>query len=151
MRILARRLPFYAITFAIAITIDFFIPRLMPGNALDAVLAKAGSQMGSPQALAALEKLYGINNPASLPTQYGQFWASLVHGDLGVSTSSYPTPVTSVIATALPWTIALVGTATVISFVLGTLIGIAVAWRRGTWLDSVPCGRGTAPASPGRT
>jgi peptide/nickel transport system permease protein len=109
----------------------------MPGNALDAVLAKAGSQMGSPQALAALEKLYGIDNPASLPTQYGQFWANLVHGNLGVSTSSYPTPVTSVIATALPWTIALVGTATVISFVLGTLIGIAVAWRRGTWLDSV--------------
>ena len=54
MRMLARKLPFYALTFVIAITIDFFIPRLMPGNALDAVLAKAGSQMGSPQALHAL-------------------------------------------------------------------------------------------------
>jgi peptide/nickel transport system permease protein len=137
MRMLARKLPFYALTFVIAITIDFFIPRLMPGNALDAVLAKAGSQMGSPQALRALEKLYGIDNPASLPTQYGQFWANLAHGNLGVSTSSYPTPVTSVIATALPWTVALVGTATVISFVLGTLIGVLVAWRRGTWLDNV--------------
>src|SRR5271169_2495184 len=66
MRMLARKLPFYLITFVIAITIDFFIPRLMPGNALDAILAKAGSQMGSPQALHALEKLYGIDNPASL-------------------------------------------------------------------------------------
>ncbi|HXZ70091.1 MAG TPA: ABC transporter permease, partial [Streptosporangiaceae bacterium] len=137
MRMLARKLPFYALTFVIAITIDFFIPRLMPGNALDAVLAKAGSQMGSPQALHALEKLYGIDNPASLPDQYGQFWASLLHGNLGVSTSSYPTPVTSVIATALPWTVALVGAATLISFVLGTGIGILVAWRRGTWLDSL--------------
>jgi len=137
MRMLARKLPFYAITFVIAITIDFFIPRLMPGNALDAVLAKAGSQMGSPQALHALEKLYGIDNPASLPAQYGQFWASLLHGNLGTSTSSYPTPVVSVIATALPWTLMLVGIATLISFVLGTLIGIAVAWRRGTWLDSL--------------
>ena len=137
MRMLARKLPFYALTFVIAITIDFFIPRLMPGNALDAVLAKAGSQMGSPQALRALEKLYGIDNPAGLPAQYGQFWANLAHGNLGVSTSSYPTPVTSVIATALPWTVALVGTATVISFVLGTLIGVLVAWRRGTWLDNV--------------
>ncbi|HEV3289825.1 MAG TPA: ABC transporter permease [Streptosporangiaceae bacterium] len=137
MRMLARRLPFYAITFVIAITIDFFIPRLMPGNALDAVLAKAGSQMGSPQALRALEKLYGVNNPAGLATQYTQFWARLVHGDLGISTSSYPTPVTAVIGTALPWTVALVGVATVISFVLGTLIGVLVAWRRGSWLDNL--------------
>jgi ABC-type dipeptide/oligopeptide/nickel transport systems, permease components len=137
MRMLARKLPFYLITFVIAITIDFLIPRLMPGNALDAVLAKAGSQMGSPQALHALEKLYGINNPASLPSQYARFWGSLLHGNLGVSTSSYPTPVTSVIATALPWTVALVGAATVISFVLGTGIGVLVAWRRGTWLDSL--------------
>ncbi|HEY6279014.1 MAG TPA: ABC transporter permease [Streptosporangiaceae bacterium] len=137
MRMLARRLPFYVITFVIAITIDFFIPRLMPGNALDAVLAKAGSQMGSPQALHALERLYGINNPASLPSQYTQFWARLLHGDLGISTSSYPTPVTAVIGTALPWTVALVGMATVISFVLGTLIGVLVAWRRGSWLDNL--------------
>jgi peptide/nickel transport system permease protein len=137
MRMLARKLPIYLITFVIAITIDFFIPRLMPGNALDAILAKAGSQMGSPQALHALEKLYGIDNPASLPTQYAQFWTNLLHGNLGTSTSSYPTPVTSVIATALPWTVALVGAATVISFVLGTGIGVLVAWRRGTWLDSL--------------
>jgi len=68
---LARKLPFYALTFLVAITIDFFIPRLMPGNALDAVLAKAGSQMGSRQALHALEKLYGIGNPASLPPSTG--------------------------------------------------------------------------------
>jgi peptide/nickel transport system permease protein len=46
-------------------------------------------------------------------------------------------PVTTVIRGALPWTIGLVGTATVISFILGTLIGILVAWRRGTWLDNL--------------
>ncbi len=137
MRMLARKLPFYLVTFVIAITIDFFIPRLMPGNALDALLAKAGSQMGSPQALHALERLYGVHNPASLPQQYLHFWAQLAHGNLGISTSSYPTPVTSVIATALPWTLGLVGIATVISFVLGTLLGTLVAWRRGSWLDNL--------------
>src|ERR1019366_562661 len=58
----------------------------------------------------------------------------LIHGNLGVSTSYYPSTVTSVIRSALPWTLGLVGLATVISFVLGTLLGILVAWRRGTWL-----------------
>jgi peptide/nickel transport system permease protein len=60
-----------------------------------------------------------------------------VHGNLGVSTSYYPSTVTSVIRSALPWTIGLVGLATVISFVLGTLLGVLVAWRRGTWLDNL--------------
>ena len=54
-----------------------------------------------------------------------------------MSTSYYPSTVTSVIRSALPWTLGLVGVATVISFVLGTLLGILVAWRRGTWLDSL--------------
>ena len=52
--------------------------------------------MGSPQALHALEKLStAIDNPASLPTQYAQFWTNLLHGNLGVSTSYYPSPVTT--------------------------------------------------------
>ena len=46
-------------------------------------------------------------------------------------------PVTTVIRGALPWTLGLVGTATVISFILGTLLGILVAWRRGSWLDTL--------------
>src|SRR5437667_5252835 len=102
MRMLARKLPFYLITFVIAITIDFLIPRLMPGNALDAVLAKAGSQMGSPQALHALEKLYGVDNPTSLPSRYGKFWGALLPGTPAVSTGPSLTPTPSVSATPLP-------------------------------------------------
>ncbi len=65
------------------------------------------------------------------------FWVHLVHGNLGVSTSYYPSTVTSVIRGAIPWTIGLVGVATVISFVLGTVLGVLVAWRRGTWMDNL--------------
>ena len=62
---------------------------------------------------------------------------SAEHGNLGISFSSYPSTVTSVIRSALPWTVGLVGLATIISFVAGTLLGIAAAWRRGSWLDNL--------------
>jgi peptide/nickel transport system permease protein len=87
--------------------------------------------------ISGLEQQYGLNTKEGLWGQYVHYLQNLFHGDLGISTSSYPAAVTTVIRSALPWTLGLVGTATVISFVLGTLIGIGVAWRRGTWLDSV--------------
>jgi peptide/nickel transport system permease protein len=84
-----------------------------------------------------LELTYGIGSHQSIVTQYLHFWTNLLHGNLGISTSSYPATVTSVIGSALPWTLGLVGTATLISFALGTLLGVLVAWRRGTWLDNL--------------
>src|SRR5208337_3171365 len=119
--LLARRIGFYILTALVAITLDFFIPRLMPGNAVAAALANLHSQF-TPATIKALELQYGDN---------------LLHGNWGISTSHYPATVTSVISSGLPWTLALVGVATVISFTLGTLLGILVAWRRGTALDSL--------------
>ena len=65
------------------------------------------------------------------------YWNDILHGNLGISTSNGMVPVTTVIRGALPWTLGLVGTATVISFMLGTLLGVLVAWRRGSWLDNL--------------
>ena len=59
----------------------------------------------------------------------------MLHFNLGISTSQYPTHVSTIIGETLPWTLALVGVATVLSFVIGTLLGIFAAWRRGGWLD----------------
>src|SRR5580692_5170420 len=56
---------------------------------------------------------------------------------VAITVNFFPASVGSLIRAALPWTIALVGTATVISFVLGTLLGVAAAWRRGSWLDGL--------------
>jgi peptide/nickel transport system permease protein len=136
MRTITRRMAFYVITAIVAITINFFIPRLMPGNPALAVLGRVQAQE-SRQAIAALELQYGVQTKTGLWGQYVEYWIRLLHGNLGTSLNSYPASVDSLIRAALPWTVALVGTATVISFVLGTLLGVAAAWRRGSWLDGL--------------
>jgi peptide/nickel transport system permease protein len=67
--------------------------------------------------------------------EYWRYLNNLVHGNLGLSISFFPSPVGQVIAQSLPWTLVLVGTSAVISFVLGTFLGIVAAWKRGSWLD----------------
>ena len=137
MRVISRRIGFYLITAIAAITVDFLIPRVMPGNPVEAVLAKMQGQVVTKATLHALELQFGSNTSEGLWGQYLHYWNNLLHGNLGVSTSNGLVPVTTVIRGALPWTIGLVGTATVISFILGTLLGVLVAWRRGGWLDTL--------------
>jgi peptide/nickel transport system permease protein len=136
MRLISRRLGLYIVTAVVAITVNFFIPHLMPGNPVLSLIGRMQAQI-SPQTISALELQYGVNTRTGLWGQYLHYWGQLLHGNLGTSLSSYPTPVTTLIRGALPWTIGLVGTATVLSFALGTLVGIVVAWRRGSWLDNV--------------
>jgi peptide/nickel transport system permease protein len=137
LRILARRIGFYILAAVIAITINFFIPRLMPGNALSAVLGKLRGTSVSNSTILAIEQEYGLSGKQSAWDQYIKYWDNLLHGNLGISTSLFPAHVTTVIGTGLDWTVGLVGTATLISFVLGTLLGIVAAWRRGTWIDNL--------------
>jgi peptide/nickel transport system permease protein len=137
MRVLARRIGFYLLTAIAAVTVDFLIPRVIPGNPLDAVLAHMQGQVITKQSLLALEQQFGTKTKTGTLGQYLHYWSTLLHGNLGISTSEGMAPVTSIIRGALPWTLGLVGVATVISFILGTLIGVLVAWRRGTWLDNL--------------
>jgi peptide/nickel transport system permease protein len=135
MRVLSRRILFYALTALAAITVNFFIPRLMPGNPVGALLARLQSQVTT-STIKSLQAQFGLNTREGLLGQYLHYLNNVLHGNLGISTGYYPSTVTSVIKGALPWTLGLVGVATVISFVLGTLLGIVVAWRRGSWLDN---------------
>jgi peptide/nickel transport system permease protein len=137
MRVISRRIGFYIITAIAAITVDFLIPRVLPGNPVDAVLAHMQGQVMTKSTLRSLEVQFGTNTSASTWSQYTHYWSNIIHGNLGISTSNGMVPVTSVIRGALPWTLGLVGSATVLSFILGTLLGILVAWRRGSWLDSL--------------
>ena len=136
MRVIGRRFVFYLITALAAITVDFFIPRLMPGNPVEAILARLQGQI-TPGTIKSLETQFGIGTKESVWSQYLHYLNNVLHGNLGISTGYYPSTVASVIKGALPWTLGLVGIATIISFVLGTLIGILVAWRRGSWLDNL--------------
>ena len=133
MWFISRRLTFYVVAAWVAITVNFAIPRIMPGNAVDAMLAKYPNL--DPNSLKALQAEFGTHTHGSLISQYFSYLGDLAHGNLGLSVNQYPAKVTTIIAQTLPWTLILVGTATIISFVLGTLLGIFSAWRRGGWLD----------------
>ena len=136
MRFFLRRFGFYLITFCAAVTINFFIPRIMPGDPVRALIAKNQGRI-STDAEAALRTLFGLEKETSLWQQYLDYWNLILHGDLGTSFAYFPTPVADVIAGAIPWTIGLVGIATIISFTIGTIIGSGIGWRRGTWADSL--------------
>jgi peptide/nickel transport system permease protein len=137
MYVIIRRIGFYIATAIAAITVDFLIPRVIPGNPVEAVLAHSQGEIVTPATIRALELQFGSHTNEGIWGQYTHYWSSLFHGNLGISTSNGLASVTSVIRGALPWTLGLVGTATVISFVLGTLLGVLVAWRRGSWLDNL--------------
>src|SRR5262245_17111533 len=137
MGYLGRRVVVLVVTLWAAVTANFVIPRLMPGNPADAVLGKfAGAGGIDPAQKQAIEAQLGIQH-GSLLSQYWQYLKDIAQGHFGVSYTYFPQPVSSVIGQALPWPIVPLGTATLIAFLIGTLLGIAAAWRRGGPLDTV--------------
>ena len=135
MPLLIRRIGFYLIAAYAAITLDFFIPRMLPGNALDAIIAQMRTNI-TPQQLAVMASQYGVDSKDSLLTQYFTYIGHTVSGNLGFSVSKQ-VPVATVLGGDLPWTIGLIGSATIVAFFLGTLIGIMAGWRRGGLLDAI--------------
>ncbi len=136
MRFVARRTAFYLFTAWAAITINFFLPRMMKGDPVSAYLARNQGRI-SPEAADSLRTLFGLDDGRSVLQQYVDYWGLLLDGDLGRSFSKGLAPVTDVIATALPWTVGLVGIATVLSFFLGTGLGSWIGWRRGSRADAL--------------
>ncbi len=117
-------------------TVNFFLPRLMPGDPAIAMLARFHGRL-SGQALHAMEVAFGADTGQSLGGQYFSYLTNSFRGDFGRSLTFFPETVSQVVLQALPWTLALVGVTTVIAFVLGTLIGMVAAWNRGGWFDSI--------------
>ncbi|MFF2493306.1 ABC transporter permease [Agromyces sp. NPDC058064] len=134
-----RRIVFYLVTFWAAISLNFLLPRLLPGDPAAIMLGKLrranGGRPLSEETVEAIRSILGAEQGMSLWDQYRAYWGRLLQGDLGVSSTRYPASVADLIASALPWTVILVGTATVISFVIGIVAGAWVGWKRGTWLD----------------
>lgn len=138
MRYFLRRTGFFAATLWAAVTLNFLIPRLQPGDPAQALLARlqGNTQAVNPVQLEAIRKMLGTRD-GNLLSQYWDYLGAVVHGQFGVSYSYYPYSVTAMIATALPWTLILVGVTQIASFVIGTLLGAWAAYRRNTRVDSV--------------
>ena len=135
MLTVVKRLLFYVLTLWAAVTVNFFLPRLLKGNAIDAILGRLDGSQVTPQTINSLEVAFGLNKHSSLLGDYFRYLYNVAHGQLGVSINLFPETVTRAIATALPWTLILVGVATIISFVLGTGLGVLIGWKRGSWLE----------------
>ncbi|HUZ65392.1 MAG TPA: ABC transporter permease [Acetobacteraceae bacterium] len=136
MRYVLRRLAFFAFTLWTAMTVNFFLPRLMPGNPAIAMMARFHGKLNG-AALHAMEVAFGVNAHEGILAQYLTYLRNSATGHFGTSLTFFPTPVSRVVLGALPWTLGLVGVTTVIAFILGTLIGMIGAWRRGGWFDSI--------------
>jgi peptide/nickel transport system permease protein len=107
------------------------LPRLMPGNPVETMFARYQGKV-SPSAIKSMEVVFGLNTHTSELHQYLDYLKNTITGHLGVSFSYFPASVSSLIKEDLPWTLGLVGVATVLAFLLGTGLGIVAAWRRGT-------------------
>jgi peptide/nickel transport system permease protein len=116
MTFFLRRAAFYAFTAWAAITINFFLPRMLKGDPVSAYIAKNQGRI-SPEAADSLRTLFGLDADKSMLEQYLDYWRLLFSGDL--------------------WTVGLVGIATILSFVLGTSIGALIGWRRGSKADFI--------------
>src|SRR5256886_1371585 len=138
MRHVIRRILFYVFAVWVAITIDFFIPRLAPGDPVSALLGKMSNKgYVTPQMQQAISAQFGLYTNDPLWLQYFKYLGNLLHGNFGNSIQYFPTPVITIIAQDIGWSIMLGGVAVVISFTLGCFLGILAAWKRGTTLDTV--------------
>lgn len=131
-----RKTVFYLIAFFSALTLNFAIPRMLPGNPVDVVMTRLASRgTVQPQTRAAIESMLGQGGKQPLWQEYLTYLGNIFTGRWGMSVAYFPTPVIDVIKNALPWTIGLVGLTTVLSFVLQQIMGIAAGWKHGGKFD----------------
>ncbi|MFQ3262394.1 ABC transporter permease [Reinekea sp.] len=133
MGFILRRLGFYLVAIFVAITFNFVLPRLMPGDPVDALFIAAGGKMSIEQLAAFKEMLGFVDGP--LWVQYVQYLKSVVTLDLGPTIMLFPTDVKLILNNTLPWTLFLVGVASLFSIVGGCMIGLYASYNRGGFFD----------------
>ena len=134
MKYILRQVGLYLLAAWASLTLNFILPRTMPGDPVTALMARMHGRF-STQQIEAIKAAYGFTNGPIL-TQYLQYLSHALRGDFGISISSYPARVSTIIATSFMWTILLGAVTLIISFVLGTALGVIIAWRRNGLMDS---------------
>jgi peptide/nickel transport system permease protein len=135
MKYLLKHIGLYLLAAWVSLTLNFALPRAMPGDPVSAMIGRMHGKF-SPEQIEALRKTFGFTNGPILQ-QYFDYLSHALRGDFGLSISAYPAKVSAIISSALMWTVLLGAVTLVLSFVLGTALGVVVGWRRGGWLDSV--------------
>lgn len=140
-KLIAKRLAFLVLVIWAASTIVFFIPRLSPRNAIRerfSELARSGgfSPADMEAIITSMNQQFGLDRP--LLEQYWNYLGNIVRLDFGYSLNRYPSTVTDIISQALPWTFFLLLVTTILSFIIGNLLGAISAWPKAPrWLRSI--------------
>jgi peptide/nickel transport system permease protein len=134
MRFIIRRAGFFVLTLWACLSLNFFLPRIMPGNPINNIISKLHNVTQAQEL--AIERSLGIDNKAGIWRQYLTYLGNTAQGKLGLSVGNGGEPVSQLIRQALPWTLGLIGITTILAFIIGTAIGAIAAWRRGSRLDS---------------
>jgi len=129
---IVRRLLMFVVIIWAASTLNFFLPRIAGGDPIRSRLlqqAAAGGavQRGMDEMVATYQEKFGLDDP--LWQQYLVYLGDIARFDLGFSLANYPTTVMGVMRSAIPWTIGLLATTTLLAFLLGTLLGALLGWR----------------------
>ncbi len=133
-RYFARKFLIYGLTFFLAVTIDWMIPRFMPGDPIANMIARVSVSSNAAELMHDyFTHLFGLDLPVW--QQYLNFWSRLLQGDLGISTYLFPAPVTQVIARAVPYDIFLLVPSILLSWFAGNWFGAFAA--RSKWLDNI--------------
>ena len=130
VRYFLRKLFIYGLTFVAAVTIDWAIPHLMPGNPVLTLMGRLQirNEVVAQHTFDTYMRSFNLDLP--LWKQYLYFWVSLFHGDLGTSILQYPSPVTSIIVNAIPYTLGLLIPAVLLSWWVGNKVGALAARRK---------------------
>lgn len=135
VRFFTKKLGWYVLTLFIALSLNFFLPRMVPGNPVDAVASSLTQGMTDQNSIKKVyqtfEKEFGVDKP--LGEQFLIYLGKVVQGDLGTSFGQYPKKVTTILANAIPWTLALQFPAILVGWILGNLLGAMAAYRKGTF------------------
>ena len=137
MRYFIRRTLFFLLTLWAAVTLNFIIPRLEPGDPAEDIVRKllGENRPIQPAQLHAIQLMLGIPG-GNIFQQYIGYLGTLLHGQLGISYTYFPYPVTTLIGQSILWTLGLVLTTNIIGFIIGNILGAFAAWKRNSAFDS---------------
>ncbi|MEI8596569.1 ABC transporter permease [Photobacterium sp. Hal280] len=130
-----RRLSFYLVALLFAATLNFAIPRAMPGDPVTMMFANASVQVTA-ERIEAMKKLLGFDEAQVWYQQYFTYIKSILNWDLGISIKFYPQTVTEILGGAVGWSMFLAGSAVILAFCIGSVLGIFAAWKRGSKYDA---------------